>query len=133
MADYLTAHRKTAANEAGYSFDSVDKGGETWVGITRRNHADWAGWSIIDAAKAQLGLGEGRDLPKKYRTLLTQYLREDAALEALVVGFYKPKYWDVLGLDAEPSQAIAEKVHDIAVYQGVNAARKMLAEVRGNA
>ena len=32
--------------------DPRDPGGETWSGISRKNHPRWEGWSLIDQAKA---------------------------------------------------------------------------------
>ena len=38
MADFLKAFNKIIVNEGGYVNDKDDKGGETFMGITRKNH-----------------------------------------------------------------------------------------------
>ncbi len=125
MADFLAAHRKTLSHEAfpGYTFDPVDRGGETCAGITRRDHPTWPGWDVVDVVRAQLGSVANS---KRINSRLAQYV----TLGDLVAALYRAEYWDRLQLDAEPSQAVAEKVYDIAVNQGVGTARGFLAEAR---
>lgn len=126
MADFAKAHAKTGAHEKGWVNHPNDKGGETWAGITRRNHPLWAGWIIVDQAKTGLHVGPGA----VKSAVLDQALANNPAVSKLTAGFYRAYYWNPLNLDREPSQAIAEKAFDIAVNMGVGAAKKMLAEAR---
>lgn len=131
MADFLKAHAKTSAHEAGYANDSRDKGGETWAGITRRDWSAWPGWAIVDAAKKRIiGDASSLDLLKPARQRLDAALNADAKLAALVAELYEARYWAPLYLDTEPSQMVAEKAYDIAVNMGVGTAKKFLEEAR---
>ena len=42
---------KTMGIEGGYVDDPDDRGGETYKGISRKNHPAWEGWEIIDSMK----------------------------------------------------------------------------------
>lgn len=42
---------KTLYHEGGYVNNPLDKGGETYRGISRKNFPYWAGWKLVDAAK----------------------------------------------------------------------------------
>ena len=48
MADFEKAFNKIIANEGGYVNDKDDKGGETFMGITRKNHPTIYLWEVID-------------------------------------------------------------------------------------
>ena len=48
MADFEKGFKKIIANEGGYVNDKDDKGGETFMGITRKNHPNILLWGIID-------------------------------------------------------------------------------------
>jgi lysozyme family protein len=134
VSDFLKAHTKTSAHEAGYANDRIDRGGETWAGITRRDWPDWPGWAIVDAAKKKvIGDASSVDLPKPARQRLDAALMADGKLAELVAALYKARYWDPLDLDSEPSQMIAEKAYDIGVNQGVGTAKKFLEEARRGA
>lgn len=126
MADYRTAITPLLEREGGYVHHPSDKGGETYRGITRRDWPRWAGWRIVDAVKAKLRM-TSPPLAHAGRRRIDALLMGMPEMEAEVRDFYKPRYWDPLGLDAEPSQRIAEKVFDIAVNQGVGAAKAHLA------
>lgn len=125
MADFFKAHAVTLGHEQfpGYVNDVVDKGGETCAGITRRDHPTWPGWDVVDTVRK--GLGSVANA-KRINAGLLRY----PGLPALVEALYRAEYWEPLGLDAEPSQAVAEKTYDIAVNMGVGTARKFLAEAR---
>ena len=43
--------------EGGYNNDPVDKGGETYRGISRNSNPNWIGWDIVDSLKP-LGRGD---------------------------------------------------------------------------
>ena len=46
MSDFNIAFEKTLLAEGGYKLTDVanDKGGQTYAGITRRDHPAWQGW-----------------------------------------------------------------------------------------
>ena len=53
MAEFKISLQKTLAHEGEYVNDPVDSGKETYRGISRTNHGDWKGWSIIDQYKVK--------------------------------------------------------------------------------
>lgn len=112
MADFASALAITLKNEGGYVDDETDAGGETYKGISRTYHADWSGWSTIDAAKA------GGDFPAT--------LDSNADLTAAVAQFYKQQYWNRFMGDAIPDQAVAEDLFDTGVNMGVSRAVQFL-------
>lgn len=114
MADFKEAYRITMQHEGGYANDPLDRGGETWRGITRTFWPKWRGWIIIDDIK----LAKPVDL--------NQALADHDELHALVLQFYKNNYWDVIKLDSIKSQQIANQLFDIAVNMGVGRASKFL-------
>lgn len=126
MADHRIAHAVTSGHEAGWCNHPADKGGETWAGLTRRDHPDFKGWRIVDVAKQRLGL----PATATRSMALDEVLFADQQLAELTAARFKVHYWDPLELDAEPSQAIANKAYDIAVNMGVGVARKFLAVAR---
>jgi hypothetical protein len=125
MADFQLFYPRLLAAEGGYCHTPGDAGGETWCGVARTYHPHWAGWFLIDAAKARLGLEEGRVLPAQYPPL-NKALRADGPLAEQVRAFYKANYWDVLGLDALRSQAVAEQLADHGVNAGTGQPARLL-------
>ena len=107
MAEFQAAHKIVMANEGGYTPGLVgDSGGETYKGVSRKNFPDWTGWQIIDAVK--------RTLPPK----MDPALQASAALQVIVLQFYKKEFWDELNLDQVGNQAIATELYDTAVNMG---------------
>lgn len=107
MANFDEAYEKTMAAEGRYANNPNDRGGETYRGIARRAHPDWAGWLIIDAAKRQ------PDFPKS--------LERSPALQLRVRNLYKAAYWDGIQGDRIESQMIAEELFDSFVNMGIRA------------
>ena len=110
VADFGKALARTLAHEGGYVFHAKDPGGETYQGVTRRDHPTWPGWVIIDERKAmggdwQAGLHESLDV------LVAQLMRT---------------YWDAVRGDDIPDQGLAELAYDVAVNMGPGAAITML-------
>ena len=97
MAEFEKAFDRTVKLEGGYELSHVtnDKGGQTYAGIARKFHPDWAGWKAVD-------VGEVPD---------TESVRE----------FYKKEFWDVLQASELTDQLTADTVYDFAV----NASPKM--------
>jgi lysozyme family protein len=121
MADFLKAHKRTGINEGGYANHPNDKGGETWRGIARNYHPNWAGWGIVDAIKAKCHSTKE----------LNAALYQNQKLNSLVDSFYKKGFWDVGRLDEFISQLLAENVFDAAVHCGPTVAARFLQKALG--
>jgi lysozyme family protein len=102
--------------EGMYSCDPQDKGGETVLGITKRDHPAWGGWPLVGAQKNKPGF------PKNLEAV-------EAILETLAIALYKEKYWDVLKLDEVKEQKVATELFDIAINQGTGIAAIFLQRV----
>lgn len=112
MADIDLALPKLLEMEGGYAFVAGDRGGETYCGISRVHHPDWAGWPTVDAWKmAGRAAGEPERNP-----LLKKYVR----------AFYGSRFWGPLRLDEIERQEIAEELFDSAVNCGPSRAVKWL-------
>lgn len=98
-------------SEGGYSKLPLDKGGETYAGITKKNYPTWGGWAIIN----KLDLNQGEVI-------------KDAKLDKLISDFYKQNYWNVLKCDSF-KQAIAFNLCDFAINSGIVTAAKGLQQV----
>ncbi len=48
MADFGRSYAITSAHEGGYVHAPDDKGGETYMGVARKFHPNWPGWTILD-------------------------------------------------------------------------------------
>jgi lysozyme family protein len=101
MADFLPAYEATMLAEGGYRLtnDPVDRGGQTYAGISRRWHPKWAGWAFIDAG--------------------------DRPPASMVRAFYREKFWDELRLDEVQSQKVANSLYG----SGVNSDPKIAAKL----
>lgn len=112
MATFTEAYSRTAQNEGGYVNDTRDRGGETYMGISRKNFPNWNGWTMIDMMKLSI------DFPKS--------LDKIQSLKIRVMEFYKSQFWDALKLDQVKSQKVANELYDTAVNMGVSTATKFL-------
>lgn len=118
MAKFDEEFDKVILAEGGYVNDPDDAGGETYLGISRKNNPKWTGWKIIDNIK------------KKYGTKnITSRLKKDAALNNSAKLIYKQNYWDILELDDIPSQGIAHQLFDTCVNCGKTAAIRIAQQV----
>lgn len=107
MAKFDEEFDKVILAEGGYVNDPDDAGGETYLGISRKNNPKWVGWEVID------------DIKKKYGTKnITSRLKKDVVLTNSAKLLYKQNYWDVLELDDIPSQGIAHQLFDTCVNCG---------------
>lgn len=107
------AFQRTMVHEGGYSFDSLDPGGETYMGISRVYWPGWPGWEIIDnALAAGLKLSNKPELPP------------------IVRRFYRENFWNRFrGNDvAKASSKVAAEIFDTAVNMGVHRAVSYLQE-----
>jgi len=111
-AHFLAAMEHTMGIEGGYSYDSLDPGGQTYMGISRHYHPWWPGWATIDAC-----LRHGRPLADSKRILAP-----------LVKRFYRDHFWRPLRGDdlAELAPEIASECFDTAVNLGTHRAVEYL-------
>lgn len=116
MADFEKAFNKIIANEGGYVNDKDDKGGETFMGITRKNHPNLAIWDIIDEYIDVNGNTYG----------LLKYIKNNNKVMNSIKNIYKKQYWDKLLLDKVRSQSIANELFDDCVNRGVAATLKLV-------
>lgn len=118
MAKFDEEFDKVILAEGGYVNDPDDAGGETYLGISRKNNPKWVGWEVID------------DIKKKYGTKnITYRLKKDVALTNSAKLLYKQNYWDVLELDDIPSQGIAHQLFDTCVNCGKTTAIRIAQQV----
>ena len=118
MAQFDKEFDELILKEGGYVHDKDDAGGETYLGISRKNNPKWIGWEVIDEVK------------KKYGTKnITSRLKKDIALTNSAKLLYKQKYWDALELDDIPSQNIAHELFDTCVNCGKTTAIRIAQQV----
>ncbi|MGH1428922.1 MAG: glycoside hydrolase family 108 protein [Arenicella sp.] len=110
MANFKIADEITRGHEEGHSYHPSDEGGETWNGIARRYHRDWAGWSLLDR------IDDKKNISKEMRK----------ELETAEHIFYLRKFWQPIKGDLIPDQDIANILYDIAVNFGTRRASRYL-------
>ncbi len=100
-------YARLRAAEGGYAKNNLDRGGETYAGISRRWWPDWDGWRVVDSYKvlshARHNLGAALDL--------------DITLRRKVRDFYRRYFWEPMGLDELPGP-VAILAFDFAVNSG---------------
>lgn len=119
MADFEKAFKKIIANEGGYVNDKDDRGGETFMGITRKNHPNIVLWEIIDNYIDIYDTTYG----------LVKYIKNNEVAMNSIKNVYKKQYWDKLLLDKVNSQRIANELFDDCVNRGVNATLKLVRQL----
>lgn len=117
MANFKIAYEIGAANEGGYVHDPMDSGGETYKGIARKFHGDWACWELIDMYGEKFGKGT---------PAFKQALELEPHIQNMVIEFYRTRFWDKVMGDKITQQAIANELYDTAINQGVGQAVKCL-------
>lgn len=118
MAKFEIAFKKVIINEGGYVNDPDDKGGETFMGITRKNYPKAIMWNIIDIYKT------------KYNSkTITNALKNNTIIVKCVRDIYKNEYWDKFKLDNCDSNALANEIFDIAVNMGISKAAKLVQRI----
>lgn len=115
MANFDKSFNKLILTEGGYVNDPKDKGGETYLGISRVHHPDSLMWPLIDNVKETYGTKE-----------ITKILKENDIITNEARDIYKKDYWDKFDLDNVNNQKIAHEIFDDAVNRGVKAATKTL-------
>ena len=120
MASFKEAFEKVIFNEGGYVNDPDDKGGETYMGISRNAHPNSIIWKHVDK------------ITSKFKTpkTITKYLKQNTELTKEIEALYKSDYWMKFNLDNEKSQRLANQIFDSAVNRGVSATRDSLNRVK---
>ena len=111
VADFNAAWDFVSKWEGGYSDDPRDPGGETFCGISRRNHPDWPGWAEVDKVKRVYG---------KSAWVPEMWARTGPQVE----GLYRSVYWG--DLDTLRDQTLATVIFDAAVNCGAGRSGKWL-------
>lgn len=124
MADFSLYFPRLRAAEGGYCHTPGDAGQETWCGVARAFHPEWPGWSLVDAAKARLGLQS--PVPATRWPALNRALAADPALLRYAQALYQAQYWDALRLGELRAQPVAEQLADHAVNAGAGRPVRML-------
>jgi lysozyme family protein len=101
MAEFKHAFDKTIKHEGGYAKVSGDAGGETYMGIARKFHPNWAGWEIVDSY-----------------TLRHNQKINSTELNSHVKLFYYHEFWQPMAGDFLENQHIADFVFDWHVNSG---------------
>lgn len=118
MANFDIEFEKLIFTEGGYVNDSDDAGGETYLGISRKNNPNWGGWKTIDSIKEIYGTKN-----------ITARLKENESLTNNAKLLYKINYWNVLELDDIPNQDIAHQLFDTCVNCGKSIAIRIAQQV----
>lgn len=116
MTYFDDAFDKLIKNEGGYVNDPDDAGGETYMGISRKNHSKNLIWTTyIDP------------ITKKYKkpSKINSELKANDDLTNCIKEIYKENYWDALNLDFITNKKLAFQLFDSAVNIGVSATKKL--------
>lgn len=119
MASFEQAYNLTMGAEGGYANNPNDRGGETYKGVSRKNHPNWTGWKTIDEVKATNPAS------------LNAAVAQQAGLQAAIHNFYQLNYWDPNRTGEIDDQQLANQVFDTAVNSGTGTAAKFLQQVAG--
>ena len=146
MADFLLSWPLASRNEGGYANDPRDPGKETYRGISIRFWPDWQGWDFVHLAIKHLQIDSTLANPSDVVNMggfavkasdawlkITYLLISNQVLDEHVQSFYKLHFWDVLNLDNEPDQSIADLAFDAAVNKGAAKEKKALEQSRNEA
>ena len=119
MAVFEKALPAILKHEGFYVNHPSDPGAETYAGVSRKHHPNWAGWAIIDREKKE----QGGSLSRNYKI-------EDYNLQLLIADFYK-KYWNDAKAGEILNQEIAQLYFDHAVNAGIGRAATILQRAIG--
>ena len=120
MANFKKEFNKIIVTEGGYVNDPDDKGGETYLGISRKAHPYSTIWKDIDEYKSKYKVSD-----------LTKKLKLNTDITNRISKIYKDEYWDIFDLDKVPNQRIAHQIFDDAVNRGVKSATRLAQQVMG--
>lgn len=131
-ADFQPVFKNTILpHEGGWVNNPIDRGKETYRGISRANFPKWLGWAQVDKVKATLGPQPkyGTKAYWKYAKALNKALFSQPEVCGLVSKFYESNFWLNLHLDKMKSQGISDELCDEAVNMGEGGADALLAKV----
>jgi len=111
---------KLVLSEGGYVNDPDDSGGETYLGVTRRDHPKAKFWRVIDNLKTI----------KDFKSINTK-LKLDSDVVNEIKSIYKKQYWDTINLDKLTNKQLAHQIFDHAVNAGVGSAIGLAEELVG--
>ncbi len=106
---FLEAYREVVGTEGFYSNHPNDKGGETYMGISRVFHPNWAGWRYVDMEKQRYG-GFLKNNHKINNPILTSH----------VMSFYKETFWDKANLSQIQDKNLQRIILDAYINAGGN-------------
>lgn len=102
-------------HEGGYAFVKGDKGGETYMGISRRYNPSWSGWAVIDAEKKRLGVQKLKWNTKLNNLALTQSVKD----------YYYKNYFRKQNLHLVANKSVQMQIFDWYVNSGGNAIKNV--------
>lgn len=108
-ADYQAAFERVMISEGGYVNDHTDRGGETYMGISRKAFPAWHGWLAVDKARKAPGF------PQSLSVLIP-----------VVQQFYKENFWNSNRLSEFKDASLAFELFDTGINMGVVTAAKFL-------
>jgi lysozyme family protein len=111
MSAFDEAMSFTMGYEGGWANSPLDKGGETYRGISRRFWASWEGWEIVDKEKAV--------------SFKPGIIWENTTLEQMVNNFYKKNFWDTIRGDELPLK-MAIALFDCGIDSGTGRAIRLM-------
>jgi lysozyme family protein len=114
-------YKYTKQFEGGYANDPVDRGGETFRGISRKFWPVWRGWPLIDEAKSR-GF--------KTAAAINSYFKTDVMMEQMVMDFYRVNFWVPVDRLQAPDRPTG-KMFDAAVNVGIGQAIKFAQRIIG--
>ena len=114
MANYQSAIQKILKHEGGYSNHSMDRGKETYMGISRRWYPHWQGWVLIDRLKKEM---TGK--------MPYSHVFKSSALKEMVSSFYYKTYWLDIKANQIRDQKLAEYMLDTTIMHG-NQGKKII-------
>lgn len=103
-------------HEGGYVNNALDKGKETYCGISRAYHPNWEGWKLVD----------------KHKPLKTNQKINDESLQLQVYNFYLEKFYSPIKIDKIDNIIIAGHLFCHAVNAGLTNAVKILQKAINN-
>jgi len=118
---FKTIIQKTIVNEGYFSNDHNDRGGMTYMGISRKHHSSWEGWDIIDN---YIKIFTGVENKK-----LNRIFKDDLKLTDMVYNFYYKNYFLKIKGDDIIEYLTTETIFDYAVNAGVYQSSKTVQDI----
>ena len=123
---FETAYKFTKQFEGGYANASKDAGGETFQGISRVAWPSWAGWKIIDEAKAKIPRPNVDFINNRmFWAVVDTTVAGNSDLTVLVENFYRKNFYDKTSKHGLPEK-ITDKMFDVFVNISPKNASKIL-------